>query len=43
VYVALVPGTAFGNPYGIRFSYATSKDKLIEAVKRIGEALAALK
>lgn len=42
VYVALVPGDAFGNPNCIRFSYATSLDKLTEAVKRIKSALASL-
>jgi aspartate aminotransferase len=43
VFVALVPGDAFGDPNCIRFSYATSKEKLIEAVKRIKEALSKLK
>lgn len=43
VYVALVPGSAFGNPDCIRFSYATSKDNLIEAVKRIKKAVSYLK
>ena len=42
VYVALVPGDAFGDPNCIRFSYATSNDKLIEAVRRIKEALSKL-
>lgn len=42
VFVALVPGDAFGNPNCIRFSYATSLDKLTEAVKRIKMALASL-
>jgi aspartate aminotransferase len=42
VYVALVPGTAFGNPECIRFSYATSNDLIIESVKRIKEALSKL-
>ncbi len=42
-HVALVPGNAFGDPDCIRFSYATSSDLLIEAVKRIKEALALLK
>lgn len=41
--VALVAGEAFGDNNCIRFSYATSKDKLIEAVKRIKETLAKLK
>jgi aspartate aminotransferase len=43
VYVALVPGDAFGDPNCIRFSYATSNEKLIEAVRRIKEALTKLK
>lgn len=33
--VALVPGTGFGAPNNVRLSYATSKDELIEAAKRI--------
>jgi len=43
VFVALVPGDAFGDPNCIRFSYATSKEKLIEAVGRITEALGQLR
>lgn len=43
VFVALVPGDAFGAPECIRFSYATSKEKLIEAVARIKDALKNLK
>jgi aspartate aminotransferase len=43
VFVALVPGDAFGDPNCIRFSYATSLDKLTEAVRRIKAALAELK
>jgi aspartate aminotransferase len=43
VYVALVPGDAFGDPNCIRFSYATNKENLIEAVKRIKSALKELK
>ncbi len=43
VFVALVPGDAFGDPNCLRFSYATSKDKLTEAVRRIKGALAELK
>lgn len=43
VYVALVPGDAFGAPSCIRLSYATSNDLLIKAIGRIKEALAALK
>jgi aspartate aminotransferase len=43
VYVATVPGDAFGDPSCMRFSYATSKENLTEAVKRIKEALGRLK
>ncbi len=39
VYVALVPGDAFGNPDCIRISYAASKKLLITAIARISEAL----
>ncbi len=39
VYVALVSGTAFGDNDCLRFSYATSNDKITEAVKRIKSAL----
>ncbi|SEP90788.1 pyridoxal phosphate-dependent aminotransferase [Myroides profundi] len=39
-HVATVTGVAFGNPDCIRMSYATSEDQLIEAFKRIKEALA---
>jgi aspartate aminotransferase len=38
--VATVTGDAFGNPNCIRFSYATSEDLLVEAMKRIKEAVA---
>lgn len=38
-HVALVSGEAFGDPNCIRFSYATSEDRLIEAVKRIRTSL----
>lgn len=41
--VALVSGDAFGDDNCVRFSYATSEDKLIEAVKRVKETLAKLK
>ncbi len=37
--VALVPGSAFGDPSCIRISYATSEDQLIEAIRRIKKAL----
>jgi aspartate aminotransferase len=43
VFVATVPGDAFGDPNCMRFSYATSKDKLIEAVNRIKTLVAGLK
>ncbi|MEI6766774.1 MAG: pyridoxal phosphate-dependent aminotransferase [Bacteroidota bacterium] len=43
VHVALVPGSAFGDPNCIRISYATSDSQLIEAARRIKEALACLK
>lgn len=39
VYVALVPGSAFGNPNCIRISYAASEEQLIEAIARIRKAL----
>lgn len=38
--VATVTGDAFGNPDCLRLSYATSEEQLIEAIKRIKEALA---
>ncbi len=37
--VATVTGEAFGNPDCIRISYAASQEQIIEAVKRIKEAL----
>jgi len=40
--VALVPGTAFGSPGHIRFSYAVSQDMLEDAVGRIGRAAESL-
>ena len=40
--VALVSGSAFGTDNCIRISYATSDERIIEAVKRIKEALAKL-
>jgi len=36
--VALVPGTAFGSPGQIRFSYAVSQDTLEDAVSRVAKA-----
>ncbi|TAF68048.1 MAG: pyridoxal phosphate-dependent aminotransferase [Cytophagales bacterium] len=41
--VASVAGSAFGAENNIRFSFATSDEKIVEAVKRIKEALAMLK
>lgn len=38
-HVALVPGAAFGDDKYIRFSYATSEDKLTEALKRMKAAI----
>jgi aspartate aminotransferase len=42
-HVACVGGVAFGAPECIRLSYATSDENLVEAVKRIKQALANLK
>ncbi len=42
-HVAVVGGDAFGAPNCIRISYATSDDLLVEAVKRIKQALDKLK
>lgn len=42
-HVATVGGTSFGAPECIRFSYATSEDNIIEAFRRIKEALLVLK
>lgn len=42
-HVALVPGAAFGDDKYIRFSYATSEDKLTEALKRMKTAIEKLK
>lgn len=41
--IALVPGDAFGEPNGVRLSYATSMGELEEAVKRISAGLSGLK
>jgi aspartate aminotransferase len=41
-HVAVVGGKAFGAPGCIRFSYATSEDLLIEAMKRVKATLAKL-
>ena len=42
-HVACVGGTSFGAPECIRLSYATSDENIVEAMRRIKEALAALK
>ena len=42
-YVACVGGTSFGAPECIRMSYATSDENIVEAIRRIKEALAKLK
>ena len=42
-HVACVGGTAFGAPDCIRMSYATSDENIVEAMRRIAEALAKLK
>ena len=41
--VAVVPGSAFGAEQNIRFSYATSMDKIEEGADRVIEAMAKLK
>lgn len=42
-HVATVPGSAFGSPDYLRFSYATSDEKLREAIKRMKNVLEKLK
>ncbi|MGZ3944136.1 MAG: pyridoxal phosphate-dependent aminotransferase [Mucilaginibacter sp.] len=42
-HVATVGGDSFGDPKSIRMSYAAAEDKLVEALKRIKEALGKLK
>ena len=42
-HVATVGGDAFGDPDCIRMSYATSDENIVEAIKRIKEALGKLK
>ncbi len=42
-HVATVGGDAFGDPECFRMSYATSDDNIVEAMRRIKEALGALK
>jgi len=41
-YIALVPGQAFGSPNTVRLSYATSMDRLEEAIKRFSAGLLSL-
>ena len=41
--VALVPGAAFGDPHGLRLSYAASLENLETACDRLAEGLAALR
>ncbi len=41
--VAMVPGDAFGEPNGIRLSYATSMSNLEESVKRLKDGLRSIK
>lgn len=38
-HVSLVPGSAFGSPNCLRFSYATSEANLLEAISRIEKAV----
>ncbi len=40
---AVVPGTAFGAPGFVRISYAASNDMIREGLRRIGEAVSALR
>lgn len=42
-HIATVPGEAFGEPSCIRISFASSDEKLVEAMGRMKNALAALK
>ena len=42
-HVAVVGGEGFGAPDCLRLSYATSEEELVEAVRRIKEALAQLR
>jgi aspartate aminotransferase len=42
-HIATVPGDAFGDDNCIRISFATSDEKLVEAMKRMKDALAALR
>ena len=42
-HVATVGGAAFGSPECFRMSYATSDENIVEAMRRIKEALAEVK
>jgi len=42
-HVATVPGSAFGAPEYIRFSYAASEEQLVEALNRIDKAVREMK
>jgi aspartate aminotransferase len=42
-HVALVPGSAFGDPNGVRISYAASRENLEEAMRRIKAGIASLR
>ncbi len=42
-FVAMVPGTAFGDPGCVRISYATSADKILEAMSRLKKAVTELR
>ncbi len=41
-HIATVPGEAFGEPSGFRISYATSDENIVEAMKRMKNALSKL-
>jgi aspartate aminotransferase len=41
-HVALVPGAAFGDDNYIRFSYATSEERLKKAIERMKKAIETL-
>jgi aspartate aminotransferase len=41
--LAAVPGDAFGEPAGIRLSYATSMEELKEGIKRLKRGVLSLK
>tara|TARA_B100000575_G_C23131238_1_gene656220 strand:- start:2805 stop:3128 length:324 start_codon:yes stop_codon:yes gene_type:complete len=40
--LALVPGDAFGEPNGLRMSYAAAMDDLVEAINRFKHGLSGL-